>query len=189
MFTILHMKENEVAEVAALERRCFGSDTWTEEDFRMGIHSPIDTIWVYRDGALAARLGSGAASACGDEAPDDRKAETFEASDLIGYCVLRIIGDEAEVLNLCVAPEYRRGGAGDLLMDVMMQKCQTSFVTAVFLEVRSQNEAARGLYRKHGFQDIDVRKAYYDAPEDDAVIMKKTDYEYETADSCCACGG
>lgn len=170
MFTILHMKENEVSEAAALERRCFSSDAWTEDDFLMGIRSPIDTVWIYRDRDLAIR----------------RKTD----SDLVAYCVLRIIGDEAEVLNLCVAPEYRRMGAGDLLLDVMMQKCRENFVSAVYLEVRAKNEAARALYRKHGFQDHGIRASYYEEPSDDAVLMKKSDYCYEEADSCCgSCGG
>lgn len=172
MFTILHMTENDLAEVAALERLSFTSDAWTEEDFRMTMKSPIDTIWVYRDAARCKHRGG---------------ASAFLAnSDLLGYCVLRIIGDEAEVLNICVAPDGRGKGAGDLLMDVMVQKCRDNGVAAIWLEVRSQNTAARGLYEKHGFLERGVRKAYYQEPTDDALLLCKSDYAYEERGCGCA---
>jgi ribosomal-protein-alanine N-acetyltransferase len=45
-------------------------------------------------------------------------------------------------------------------------------VSAVFLEVRESNEAALALYRKRGFEQVGVRKQYYDRPQEDARILR-----------------
>ena len=46
-------------------------------------------------------------------------------------------------------------------------------VEAVFLEVRSRNEAALRLYQKNGYIQVGVRPGYYSDPVDDALIFKK----------------
>ena len=44
-------------------------------------------------------------------------------------------------------------------------------VDTIFLDVRESNVPARNMYKKYGFYDLNIRKGYYDAPKEDAVIM------------------
>ncbi len=44
----------------------------------------------------------------------------------------------------------------------------------VLLEVRQSNETAQRLYTRHGFVPIGRRRRYYQAPPEDAVVMRLT---------------
>lgn len=76
-----------------------------------------------------------------------------------GFVVCRELSkDEAEILSLVVDPEVRRRGVGSLLMH---QALDHRAGATWYLEVRESNQPARKLYRKLGFEDIDLRPAYY----------------------------
>ena len=105
-----------------------------------------------------------------------------ESSDgeICAWMALQIVLDEAEILNIVVAPSYRRRGVGAALLHRAWDECMHAAVGAVFLEVRASNSAAQALYRKQGFQDCGCRKAYYpalpgadDSGREDARIMRK----------------
>ena len=79
------------------------------------------------------------------------------------------VAGEGFVNNLAVAPEMRGKGVGNALMQDMMYAASLSGVTAVTLEVRESNSAARALYEKFGFKCAGVRKNFYPDKEN-AVI-------------------
>jgi len=86
-----------------------------------------------------------------------------------GFLVTRATADgEAEVLNLAVAPEYRRRGVARALMCAFLR----GFRGDVFLEVRGSNSAARNFYKSLGFQELTLRKNYYGTPPETAIVMK-----------------
>ena len=97
-----------------------------------------------------------------------------EDGQLVGFSCLLVVEDEAEVLNIASAPEFRRRGAGQALLSRMLSDCEARGVSAVYLEVRESNAPARGLYQKSGFCEIGVRRNYYDRPKENAVLMKYT---------------
>ena len=75
---------------------------------------------------------------------------------------------EREILNLAVAPVYRRSGLATLLMQFELRQ------RAVFLlEVRESNAAALALYRGLGFAEISRRRDYYDNPRETAIVMRR----------------
>ena len=74
---------------------------------------------------------------------------------------------EREILNIAVAPAYRRKGIATLLLSHELSSNATHF-----LEVRESNVAARALYRKLGFMEIGRRAKYYDHPEETAIVME-----------------
>ena len=95
--------------------------------------------------------------------------------EVIGYYAMMVAAGEAHLLNLTIAPLWRRHGLGrDLLQHCMARACDHR-AESLFLEVRSSNTAAIGLYRKSGFVDLAMRRGYYPAREgrEDALIMKK----------------
>lgn len=95
--------------------------------------------------------------------------------EVIGYYVLMVAAGEAHLLNLTVAPIWRRHGLGrDLLAHCLACACDHR-AGSVLLEVRTSNVAAIALYHGSGFVDLAVRRGYYPAREtrEDALIMKK----------------
>ena len=67
----------------------------------------------------------------------------------------------------------RRVGTGRRMLDVLLAEAVTRGVTEVFLEVRTDNEAARAMYRDAGFDEIGIRRGYYAGGSVDAVTMRK----------------
>jgi polysaccharide biosynthesis protein PslH len=88
---------------------------------------------------------------------------------VLGFIAFRQAGgEEAEVLNLAVAPESRRQGVATLLV----QEVVARRLGVLFLEVRSSNTAARNFYQKQGFTEVGRRRGYYQSPEDDGIVMR-----------------
>ena len=97
----------------------------------------------------------------------------FFAGELTGYAVLMLGVDEAELLNISIAPTQQRRGLGRQLLRAMLTLARTQNKLRVLLEVRASNNAAINLYQTTGFQRIAVRRAYYVAASgrEDAIIM------------------
>lgn len=96
-------------------------------------------------------------------------------SEVMGYYAMMAAAGEAHLLNLTIAPMWRRHGLGrDLLQHCLARACD-HHADGVFLEVRTSNTAAIALYHASGFVDLAVRRGYYPAREgrEDALIMKK----------------
>jgi len=95
--------------------------------------------------------------------------------EIIGYYALMAAAGEAHLLNLTIAPMWRRHGLGrDLLEHCLARACDHR-ATSLFLEVRTSNAAAIALYHSSGFVELAVRRGYYPARDgrEDALIMKK----------------
>lgn len=92
---------------------------------------------------------------------------------IVAYCATWLIFDELHINTLAVEPAWRRQGvAARLLRHVFAEAAQQGGRRAT-LEVRAQNTAALQLYETLGFRVGGVRRAYYQAPTDDALILWK----------------
>ena len=94
----------------------------------------------------------------------------------IAYGILSVVASEANILNLCVDPNYRALGYGERLLDEMLDVARDLGAREIFLEVRPSNVTALGLYQKKGFHQIARRPSYYqaiDGREDAAVLAKQ----------------
>jgi ribosomal-protein-alanine N-acetyltransferase len=127
---------------AAIERRCF-SDPWSETSFREALSSP----WTF---GIAAQSSRG----------------------VTGYLIAREVAGTGEVLNLAVAPEFRRRGVGGALLRAGLTALRHRRVGEVFLEVRESNRSAQSLYAGHGFRPVGQRAAYYRNPKEDALVLR-----------------
>jgi ribosomal-protein-alanine N-acetyltransferase len=99
-----------------------------------------------------------------------------EADDgVIGYYVMMVAAGEAHLLNLTIAPNWRRHGLGRDLLEHCLARAREHHAGTLFLEVRVSNTAAIALYHRSGFIDLAVRQAYYPARQgrEDALIMKR----------------
>ncbi len=81
--------------------------------------------------------------------------------------------DEAELLNLAVAPSVRGKGIGSALLERASADARRWGAKARFLEGRASNDDARRLYAKAGFEEVGRRRSYYRRPLEDALILRR----------------
>lgn len=92
---------------------------------------------------------------------------------LIGYFVASAVAGEVTLMNIAIAPEQQGRGAGQFLLQALLDYAREKDQQEIWLEVRISNQSAIHLYQKLGFVEVDIRKAYYPAENgrEDAVIM------------------
>lgn len=97
-----------------------------------------------------------------------------EGEGVMGFVNFWLVADEAQLVQIAVAPRWRRSGVAKGLMKVMMAIAAEADVEKVVLEVNTVNDPAVSLYRKIGFEPVALRKAYYAPQDGDALIMTLT---------------
>ena len=85
----------------------------------------------------------------------------------------RFGGVAADVLTIAVRESHWGMGIGSALLDALIQAARERDCAEVFLEVRADNPRAHGLYRRRGFEEIGVRRGYYQPSGTDAIVMRK----------------
>jgi len=97
-----------------------------------------------------------------------------EGHTVIGYAGMMFTGGpQADVLTLAVDPAHWGQGTGAALLCALVDEAGRRGHTEVMLEVRKDNPRARGLYLRHGFEEIGIRRGYYQPSGVDAVVMRK----------------
>ena len=139
-----NMTEQDVILVAELEKKVF-SDAWTST----GIYETF----------------------CQDQA-----FVTVAENDgeIVGYCIIYYVMDEAEIARIAVDEKVRRQGVGRGLLDFVCECCKVKHVQRLLLDVRESNESARRFYEQYGFAVDGIRKNFYDQPKENAVLMSKS---------------
>ena len=102
------------------------------------------------------------------------QCKVFEQDEtMLGYAVLMLAVDEAELLDIAIAAAQQRQGMGRKLLEAMLSLARHANMRRVVLEVRASNQAAIALYRASGFEQIGLRRAYYPAENgrEDAILM------------------
>lgn len=92
--------------------------------------------------------------------------------EVVAFLIARQVRDEAEVLNLAVAPQSRRKGEGGALLRTAVVELRKSGAGRVFLEVRESNAAGIAFYGKHSFSKVGRREGYYRDPVEAAIVME-----------------
>lgn len=93
------------------------------------------------------------------------------AGAVTGFLVARQTVDELEILNVAVAPAFRRRGVASSLLGAAVSYAKGHGAKGAYLEVRASNLAAIGFYERHGFATTGRRKGYYSSPAEDALIL------------------
>ncbi|HTX28601.1 MAG TPA: ribosomal protein S18-alanine N-acetyltransferase [Streptosporangiaceae bacterium] len=141
------MKRGDMPAILSLERDLFPDDAWTPEMFAAESAQPAS-----RRLYLVAEEGGA----------------------LVGYAGMMFTGGpQADVLTLAVDPAHWGQGAGTALLCALVDEAVKRGHTEVMLEVRKDNPRARGLYLRHGFTEIGIRRGYYQPSGVDAVVMRK----------------
>lgn len=143
--TIRPMEEKDLDEVCRMEEEAF-SMPWHRESFLEMIQNENALYLVAQNGE----------------------------NEIMGSCgVLNIVGD-GSVTNVVVDAKYRKLGVGSLLMEALLRLgAEELGIEAFTLEVRVSNMSAIRLYEKMGFENVGIRKNFYEKPTEDAIIMWK----------------
>ena len=136
-------KTSDIPEISEIERQCF-SDPWNAQAFESGMNSPFFYGILFE-----------------------------EAGQVCAYACEMVVFEDAEILNVAVAPAFRRQGLGEKLLHALADFAKNKGAERLLLEVREGNSPARGLYEKQGFSAFGMRKNYYEDGEN-AVVMQKT---------------
>ena len=95
---------------------------------------------------------------------------------LVGYAGLAFVAGppqaEAEIHTIGVDPAHRRRGIGRALLRALLDVAD-AVEAVVFLEVRTDNTAARTLYEAVGFVVVGLRRRYYRPSGADAHTMRR----------------
>ena len=138
------MEQGDVPSVLVIERISFPSP-WQESTFRGEIqHRPISYPLVVVHSTL---------------------------NSVIGYIIYWQIGEEVQVSNIAVHPDFRRLGIGEQVLRQVIEEIKFRGGKLITLEVRPSNTGALHLYKKLGFRMISVRKGYYAYPPEDAFVF------------------
>ena len=87
--------------------------------------------------------------------------KVVDDSRLIAFLLVQAAGGEADILTIATAPDRRRQGIAERLMMALEDRCRSSGISKISLEVHAENHAAAGLYAKVGFRVVGQRLNYY----------------------------
>lgn len=90
--------------------------------------------------------------------------------EIIGFAGIKIILDEAEIMNIATKKIYRHEGIASLMLEYLISYCKKNSINSINLEVNIQNSIAIKLYKKYNFNEVGLRKKYYNNTYD-AVLM------------------
>lgn len=82
-------------------------------------------------------------------------------NDLIGYYIVTIRAESAELASIAIKKEYQGRHFGSRLMEDVIALCRRFKAKRIYLIVRTDNHAAIALYDKFGFQRQGQIRDYY----------------------------
>ena len=100
----------------------------------------------------------------------------FVGNLLVGYLIAHVVFDEAHIVSLGLAPEWRGKGGGRFLLRDFLRCSRLEGINSITLEVRVSNIPARVLYERCGFLAAGLRRNYYSDNGEDGITMR---YEAE----------
>ena len=138
---IREMREEDLHQVAGIEAAVF-SEPWSEQGFAESMQNGYT-----------------------------RFAVAEEEGTIRGYCGYIQTFEEACIINVAVAEEYRKQHIAWNMLNWLMELGRLEGVEHFTLEVRVSNLPAIRLYEKLGFHTEGIRRGFYSCPKEDAAIM------------------
>lgn len=140
---ILPMQPHHIETLARLETLCF-SVPWSARGLAAELLNPLAVFFV---------------------------AE--QQKQVLGYCGMHQIHNEASITNVAVFPAHRRKGVGRYLVFEVVRYGIEHGIHTITLEVRQSNAPAIALYESFDFKAIGKRPNFYTLPAEDAIIMRR----------------
>ena len=128
--------------LSRLETELFGAESWT-----------LASWW----GELAGR-------------PRREYLLVEDEEGIAGYAGLDHAGEVSDVMTIAVVERARGTGLGRRLLEELVARARSAGAQRLLLEVRADNEPARGLYAARGFVELQTRRGYYPDGVDALVL-------------------
>ena len=163
------MAAGDLETIARLEGELFGAEAWSRDLLAAELVASqgpgADRRYVVVESEETDDDAAGRATGAGPHGPR-----------LLGYAGLYHAGGltSADLLTIATVPAARGRGIASLMLTELVSTAREVSCPDVLLEVRQSNEAAQRLYTRHGFVPIGRRRRYYQAPPEDAVVMRLT---------------
>jgi [ribosomal protein S18]-alanine N-acetyltransferase len=143
-------------------------------EYRLARHADIDGVYFVEASCFRVpwSLDSIQYDLCDN--PDAMYVVALAEGCVVGFTGIHVVVDEGHIMNMAVLEEYRKQGIGQKLMETLFSLTPEK-VRSYTLEVRRSNEAATRLYRRLGFYGVGYRRGYYTHPDEDALVMWRTD--------------
>ncbi len=93
-------------------------------------------------------------------------------NEIVGFAGILVTLDDTEITNIVTKKTMRKKGIGKLLLDKLIEITKKLGKEKISLEVNEKNIAAIQLYKSFKFEQVGLRKKYYNR-ENDAIIMTK----------------
>jgi ribosomal-protein-alanine N-acetyltransferase len=95
--------------------------------------------------------------------------------EIAGYGIMSVGAGEAHILNICIREEYRCRGLARKLLLYLLDRARAAGMYEAFLEVRPTNTVASRLYLSLGFEQVGIRRGYYQATvgREDACVLRR----------------
>ncbi|MBI2785799.1 MAG: ribosomal protein S18-alanine N-acetyltransferase [Legionella longbeachae] len=147
-------------------------------NIRRMTESDIDKVYAIEKDVHIAPWSRGILSDCVRVGYDCR---VFEINDgtgpvLSGYIICRHGTNSSHILNFCIAKPLQSKGYGRQLLQNMLDFLnKLKHIEHIVLEVRPSNKIALQLYKSMGFEQVEIKPAYYkdDTHVEDAILLKK----------------
>ncbi|KGX85074.1 ribosomal protein S18-alanine N-acetyltransferase [Pontibacillus litoralis] len=140
--TLRRMEDSDVEAILEIEQRCFPTP-WKREAFEHELHDNPYAYYTILE----------------------------VAGQVVGYCGLWVIIDEAHITNIAIVPDFRGKKLGKLLFEAVLLRARERGALQLSLEVRVSNIIAQKLYRSFGLIPGGIRKRYYTDNQEDALVM------------------
>jgi ribosomal-protein-alanine N-acetyltransferase len=95
--------------------------------------------------------------------------------DMGGYGIMSVGAGEAHILNVCIREEHRGRGYARKMLLYLMDRARAAGMHEAYLEVRPSNTVAARLYHSLGFEQVGIRRGYYQATvgREDAAVLRR----------------
>lgn len=142
-YKIRKMASCDIDRVLEIESACFTNEAWSRKDFEELVGSDSDIL------TSLVYILDGTVS---------------------GYISSSCVLGELEIHSVAVDSNFRRRGIARALIEELERLKNPDIA---FLEVRKSNVPAISLYSSLGFIEYGLRRAYYQDPQEDAMLMRK----------------
>lgn len=139
-----NMRPEHVAQIAELEKICFGTEAWSENSIASELDNEL-ALWIV----------------------------ALDGDRVLGYVGSQTVCGETDMMNIAVHPDCRRQRIATGLITGLIGALASRGSHSLTLEVRVSNAPAIAMYTLYGFEQIGQRKNYYRNPKEDAYILRK----------------
>lgn len=182
MYIIRSMKQKDIAQVAEIDREAFPSN-WSSFSYMSYTQEMGNPLAHY----IVACTQEGARTKDSGNTPKrkfslfkefisykpspGKKDYAVDEDYVVGFAGLRLVLGEAHLVSIATRDAYRGQGIGEMLLISIIELATKLNASTISLEVRVSNKVAQTLYKKYGFREVGIRRAYYSDDGEDAVLM------------------